>query len=103
MAEIFVNEKNFDSDVLSCDIPVLVDFYAVWCGPCRMIAPIIAEIAEENVGKIKVCKLDVDEAPSIAARYGIESIPTLLVFKGGKIVNGALGYMPKDAVLSLIG
>ncbi len=103
MAEVMVNEKNFESEVLSCDIPVLVDFYATWCGPCRMLAPIIAEIAEEKAGELKVCKIDVDEAPALAAKYGVESIPTLAVFKGGVLTNGALGYMPKEAVLALLG
>ncbi|MBQ9745333.1 MAG: thioredoxin [Clostridia bacterium] len=100
--EVKVNESNFESEVLSCDIPVLVDFYATWCGPCRMLAPIVAQIAEENAGKIKVCKIDVDEAPALAAKFGVESIPTLAVFKGGVLTNVALGYMPKEAVLALL-
>ena len=83
MAEVTLTKENFDKEVLESKIPVLVDFWATWCGPCRMLAPIIAEIAEENAGKIKVCKVDVDEQPDLASRFRISSIPTLLVFKDG--------------------
>lgn len=102
MAEIIITEENFEAEVLKSDIPVLVDFFATWCGPCRMLAPVIEEIANENAGKIKVGKVNVDEQPKLAAKYGIESIPTLIVFKNGVATNGALGYMSKDAVLALL-
>lgn len=102
MAEIILTADNFEKEVLGSDIPVLVDFFATWCGPCRMVAPIIEEIAAENVGKIKVGKINVDDEAKLANEYGIESIPTLLVFKNGKVVERAVGYMPKEAILALI-
>ena len=102
MAEVTLTKENFDKEVLESKIPVLVDFWATWCGPCRMLAPIIAEIAEENAGKIKVCKVDVDEQPDLASRFRISSIPTLLVFKDGKMTASSLGYQPKEDVLALL-
>ena len=102
MAEVTLTKENFDKEVLESKIPVLVDFWATWCGPCRMLAPIIAEIAEENVGKIKVCKVDVDEQPDLASRFRISSIPTLLVFKDGEMTVSSLGYQPKENVLALL-
>ncbi len=102
MAEIILTADNFEKEVLGSDIPVLVDFFATWCGPCRMVAPIIEEIAAENTGKIKVGKINVDDEAKLANEYGIESIPTLLVFKNGKVAERAVGYMPKEAILALI-
>ena len=102
MAEVTLTKENFDKEVLESKIPVLVDFWATWCGPCRMLAPIIAEIAEENAGKIKVCKVDVDEQPDLASRFRISSIPTLLVFKDGEMTSSSLGYQPKEDVLALL-
>ena len=99
---VIVNEQNFESEVLSCDVPVLVDFFATWCGPCRMLAPVIDEIAAESAGKFKVCKIDVDEATELAEKYGVQSIPTLVVFKNGVVTNAAMGFRPKDAVLALL-
>ncbi len=102
MSETVITEQNFEKEVLGSDIPVLVDFFATWCGPCHMLAPIIEEIAKENEGKLKVGKVNVDEQPALAAAFGIESIPTLIVFKNGKVTNKALGYMSKESVLSLL-
>ena len=103
MAEVIITEGNFEQEVLLSDIPVLVDFWATWCGPCRMVAPIVAEIAEENAGVIKVAKVDVDENPGLAARFGVSSIPTLMVFKNGVAVNKAVGARPKAAIMALFG
>ena len=100
--EIVLTVENFENEVLKSDIPVLVDFWATWCGPCRMIAPVIKEIAEEYQGKLKVGKVNVDEQGDLAVKYGISSIPTLLIFKGGEVVKKTLGYMPKDAVVKFI-
>ena len=102
MSEVILTNENFDTEVLQSDIPVLVDFWATWCGPCKMIGPIVAEIAQENVGKIKVGKVNVDEQQRLTIRFGISSIPTLLVFKGGELVNKAIGYMPKEELLELL-
>lgn len=100
--EVVLTVENFETEVLKSDIPVLVDFWATWCGPCRMIAPIIEEIANDYEGKIKVGKINVDEQGELAVKYGISSIPTLLLFKGGEVVKKTLGYMPKDAVEKFI-
>lgn len=100
--EVILTVENFETEVLKSDLPVLVDFWATWCGPCRMIAPIIEEIANDYEGKIKVGKINVDEQGELAVKYGISSIPTLLLFKGGEVVKKTLGYMPKDAVEKFI-
>lgn len=102
MAEITITAANFEAEVLKSDIPVLVDFWATWCGPCRMIAPVLEEIAREQEGKIKVGKVNVDEEISLASRFGIVSIPTLMVFKNGQLVNKALGAMPKSQIELLL-
>ena len=102
MYEVILNEDNFEKEVLKSEIPVLVDFWATWCGHCKMLAPPIAKIAEENSGVIKVCKLDVDEEPEIAAKYGISSIPTLKVFVNGEVVNSSVGVQPKAAIEALL-
>ena len=98
MAEIIISESNFEQEVLKAETPVLVDFWATWCGPCRMLAPTIAKIAEEQQGKIKVGKVDVDEEPALAVKYGISSIPTLMVFKNGLVVKASVGVQPKSAI-----
>ncbi len=98
MAEITLTDQNFDQEVLQSDQPVLVDFWAPWCGPCRMLAPVVEEIAKEYEGKIKVGKLNVDENQATAQKYGIMSIPTLVIFKGGKIVDQLIGAQSKEAI-----
>ncbi len=101
MSEIVLTEKNFEEEVLKSEIPVLVDFWATWCGPCRMLAPTIAKIAEEQSGAVKVGKVDVDEEPMLAAKFGISSIPTLMVFKNGEVVKTSVGVIPKAAIEAL--
>ena len=96
--EIKVDDANFKQEVLESDIPVLVDFWAEWCAPCRMVAPAIEEIAKEYDGKLKVCKLNVDEASATASEYGIMSIPTLAVFKNGQVVDKLIGVVPKPQI-----
>lgn len=91
-----INDSDFDKTVLQAEKPVLVDFWATWCGPCRMVAPIVDELAEEYAGKISFVKLDVDQNPKTAARYSIMSIPTLLIFKKGKPVSHIVGFRPKE-------
>ena len=100
--EIELNETNFESEVLRSDKQVLVDFWATWCGPCRMLAPIVAEVAEEQAGRVKVGKVNVDEAPGLAAKYGIMSIPALLLFRNGEVVKTSVGYVPKADVEALL-
>ena len=101
MSAIQVNKDNFPEVVLNSDKPVLVDFWASWCGPCRMVAPILEEIANER-SDVKVCKINVDEEPELAGRYNVMSIPTLLVVKEGQVVNQAVGARPKSQILSLL-
>ena len=95
-----VTDMTFDGEVLKSNVPVLVDFWAIWCGPCRMIAPIVDDIASEYDGKIRVMKLDVDENQTTAMNYGVMGIPTLILFKDGKAVERITGYMPKERLLS---
>lgn len=101
MAIHHINKNNFETEVLKAEQVVLLDFFAEWCGPCKMIAPTLEEIAAENE-HIKVCKIDVDEDPDLARQFKVTSIPLLVVMKDGKIVNQALGARPKDAILKLI-
>ncbi|MGQ0625313.1 MAG: thioredoxin [Sporichthyaceae bacterium] len=94
-----VTDDSFATDVLGADVPVLVDFWAPWCGPCRQVAPILEEIAAEQAGKIRIVKLNVDENPKTAAKYGVVSIPTLNVYSGGEVVKQLIGARPKPAIL----
>jgi thioredoxin 1 len=99
---IEVTDATFDSEVLQASTPVLVDFWAAWCGPCRMIAPVVNEIAGEQAGVLKVAKLDVDQNPATSTRFGVQSIPTLIVFKDGQPVERIVGYMPKERLLDRV-
>ncbi|MBO4404759.1 MAG: thioredoxin [Treponema sp.] len=97
-----LNETNFDTEVLAGKIPVLVDFWADWCGPCRMMAPVLEELAEENAGKIKICKVNVDSNPALAQKYGILSIPNFILFKNGSIAGQRAGACPKEELLEFV-
>ena len=99
--EITITKKNFETEVLKSEVPVLLDFWATWCGPCMMIAPTLAEIAAENEGKLKVGKINVDEEMALAMQFGVTSIPMLVVMKDGQIVNKAVGAMPKAKIEAL--
>lgn len=100
-AEIVITAENFETEVMSSDKPVLVDFWAEWCMPCRMIAPMVEQIAEANAGRLKVGTVNVDEQPDLANRFGIISIPALLVFKNGELVQQRLGAVPKHEIEGL--
>ena len=97
-----VTDSSFQGDVLESDVPVLVDFWAPWCGPCRMVAPVVEEIAEQYEGQIKVVKLNTDENPQVASQYGIRSIPTLMIFKGGQRVDMVVGAVPKTTLANTL-
>ncbi len=100
--EIKVDDSNFESEVLESPLPVLVDFFATWCGPCRMIAPVVEEIAREHLGRLKVCKLDIESGPASASRYGVLSVPTLILFKGGKELDRIVGAVPRSAIEKVV-
>lgn len=102
MAEIKLTKQNFETEVINSDVPVLVDFWATWCGPCRMIAPIVSQIADEADGKFKVGKVNVDEEQELAEQFEIMSIPTMVVFKNGKPVNSVVGMRPKAELLNML-
>ena len=100
--EITLTKQNFETEVLQSDKPVLIDFWAPWCGPCRMLAPAVEQIAEEYEGKAKVCKVNVDDEPELAGRFGIVSIPTVLVFKNGQLSDTLVGLRPKAELEALL-
>ena len=99
---LHVNDKNFSAEVLSSDLPVLVDFWATWCGPCRSISPLVDELAKAFAGRIKIAKLNVDESPATPSQYGVRGIPTLILFKGGKIVDQMVGAVPKAKLVAMV-
>lgn len=99
MAQMF-NDENFEKEVLKSDIPVLVDFFAEWCGPCKMMGPVIEKLAEEYEGKWKIGKMDVDQCPKTSMEYSVQSIPTLMFFKDGKVVNTSVGFQAKEKIVA---
>lgn len=101
MAETALTKDNFEKEVTGSDKAVLIDFWATWCGPCKMIAPLIEQIAEEYSDEVKVCKVNIDDEPSLAVKFGITSIPTLLVVKNGEVVKTSVGYIPKEKIIEL--
>ena len=103
MSELKITKNNFENEVLKSDKPVLIDFWANWCGPCRMLSPIISEIAEEYGEKVKVCKVNVDEEMDLAAAFRVSSIPMLVVMKDGQVTNTAVGVHPKEQIIRMIG
>lgn len=101
MAELTITKENFEEEVLKSELPVLVDFWAPWCGPCRMLAPTVAQIAEEYEGKVKVGKVNVDDEGELAAQFGIASIPTVMVFKNGEVTGTSVGVRPKAQLVAM--
>lgn len=102
MAEVILTKENFEAEVLNSEIPVLVDFWASWCGPCMMLSPVVAELADELEGKVKVGKVNVDEQSELAMQYRVASIPTLLLFKNGTLAKTSVGFMPKNEIIETL-
>ena len=103
MKKVTITKANFESEVINSDIPVLVDFWAAWCGPCKMLSPVLAEIAQEYEGKVKVAKINIDEEGELAVKYGIMSIPTVLLFKNGQLVDKSVGFTSKESLVKMAG
>ena len=103
MAEIKITKNNFEAEVMKSDIPVMLDFWAEWCGPCRMLGPVVEDIAKEYEGSVKVGKINVDEESELAEAFRVASIPTVVVIKNGKVVNTSVGYKPKEELAALLG
>ena len=103
MSELRITKDNFEKEIINSELPVLLDFWAPWCGPCRMIAPVIAQVAEKYAGKAKVGKVNVDEENDLAAAFGIVSIPTLVVLKGGKVVSRTTGFRSEAEIAAMLG
>jgi len=99
---LHVNDKSFSSEVLQSDLPVLVDFWATWCGPCKSIGPVVDELAKEYAGRVKIAKLNVDENPATPSQYSVRGIPTLILFKGGKVLEQIVGAVPKTRLIAMI-
>ncbi len=97
-----LSTENFEQEVIKSDIPVLIDFWAQWCSPCRILTPLIDEMANEYNGKVKICKLNVDDAPDVATRYGVMSIPTVLIFNKGQVCGESVGVVPKEKLVSML-
>ncbi len=100
MSEVIINKSNFENEVINADKPVLLDFYADWCGPCKMLSPVLSEIADEYADVLRVAKVNVDDEPELAMKFKVSSIPMLVLFKDGRIVSTSIGYRPKDEILN---
>ena len=100
MSEVIINKSNFEKEVINADKPVLLDFYADWCGPCKMLSPVLSEIADEYADVLRVAKVNVDDEPELAMKFKVSSIPMLVLFKDGRIVSTSVGYRPKDEILN---
>lgn len=100
MSGVIINKSNFENEVINADKPVLLDFYADWCGPCKMLSPVLSEIADEYADVIRVAKVNVDDEPELAMKFRVSSIPMLVFFKDGKIISTSVGYRPKDEILN---
>ena len=100
MSEVIINKSNFENEVINADKPVLLDFWASWCGPCKMLSPVLSEIADEYADVIRVAKVNVDDEPELAMKFKVSSIPMLVLFKNGRIISTSVGYRPKDEILN---